>query len=1408
MVRYTHTTQEERELIEQAFGRSRGGLDLLLCRNILERILTSLGRRQEIDWIEDDKLISLALRVLSAVNKGVVREQHIRNAYESFALRMHHCVDPVEKTELMLEMLLEIDGSNARLREYRSAIRTRWLDISLVIERYKLALEQEAKFQEKGLNVLTHLVTDFLEQLSSPTTRYKVVRTLLVSHNLENILNDRIENGHGWFVRASALSFYNSIIEHIDADSRRNLFSSQTVRLVTRVAYDGQEEVWTRKEAMQLLVNTYPEDALEIFESYLRHPKLNDELFLRAAIVRLLGKHFVNEAGLQLIEQILRNDPSEHVQIEALKALALFPATTAITRLSAYIGTKSHACEQVRAAALESLSKLTIDEAYTRQVVDSLHRAISSDDSLLVRRTALEELVAIAMRRPAVAQIVLEHIQSYIESPHEKVFFRRLAWNAYEAVYLSLQPEKPILDEIIEKLANLYEGERLLLRFEELRSCSVEQLARALALRAADDFGYFIEPKPDGYLVQRGERWGKSLWRLLHEARHPAPDKRKGASHTVGRKPFGQIRIPSQILAELTKTRVPGEPLFIELEGGWRPFVPLLTDCLDALLRTTPVRIFTTLGITTISSSLRPLERTKAYLKLCWNFEKVADLRNVGLDGRNPEGPVEYIETLRSYGIDCTYQPYATTANPPQDPSLEKLFSISSKKLAETSQFVAMIPSLDLLFEQFKAYLTDHSANNLSQLWVFFTIILLIFLLRQIVTFYNIRRALNKIPLIIGGWGTRGKSGTERKKAALFHALGYNVFCKTTGCEAMFLHTAAEQKATEIFLYRPYDKASIWEMGTTAQLAAELKAEVYLWECMALNPRFVRLLQRGWMNDYLATLTNTYPDHEDVQGPAGIDIPRVMTEFIPIGKTVITSEDQMLPILRDAARKYNSKLYEVPWRASAMFTKDILDRFPYKVHPRNLALVLTLAERFQIDRDFALKEIADHIVPDLGVLKTYPKVVVENRTLEFSNAMSANERRGFNDSWRRAGHAGHTDERDPGTWIVTVVNNRADRIPRSQVFAEVVVRDAFAHKHVLIGTNLNGLMGYIRKSLDNYLPTIDLYASAAEAPSAERIQAAHKALEERLAELKAEAVSVDAVATKTALMLANNQLASTLKEALNNNLDAEAIVNSALETTNLSEKQRQSALEHFRTWTKRLGSIQQIRQMINSALNKEAELQVNEFFRAFFKEVFLSKLLVVEDAHATGDEIILKIAEASPPNYLLRIIGMQNIKGTGLDFVYRWVALERVKEMGRQLLDPSEKKRSQAADFFIYFDEYGLVTRPAAIEAIKTALASPINQIFSMQQKLKAALQAAEATTQASNKASQNNFVDRMLDKLEILLESQDSKRRRKQADLVLRELTRQTISHERAAAILRELTVRQKGGWLKKQLRSKEKES
>src|SRR5690606_23364717 len=126
----------------------------------------------------------------------------------------------------------------------------------------------------------------------------------------------------------------------------------------------------------------------------------------------------------------------------------------------------------------------------------------------------------------------------------------------------------------------------------------------------------------------------------------------------------------------------------------------------------------------------------------------------------------------------------------------------------------------------------------------------------------RLRRWRRQLQLVVGGWGSRGKSSVERLKAALFHGLGYLVLCKPTGCEAMVLVGIPGADATEVFLYRPRDKATIVEQHTVLQLAAGLGAQVTLWECMALNPDYTQILQREWMRDDLTTITNTYPDHE------------------------------------------------------------------------------------------------------------------------------------------------------------------------------------------------------------------------------------------------------------------------------------------------------------------------------------------------------------------------------------------------------------------------------------------------------------------------------------------------------------------------------------------------------------------
>jgi hypothetical protein len=55
------------------------------------------------------------------------------------------------------------------------------------------------------------------------------------------------------------------------------------------------------------------------------------------------------------------------------------------------------------------------------------------------------------------------------------------------------------------------------------------------------------------------------------------------------------------------------------------------------------------------------------------------------------------------------------------------------------------------------------------------------------------------------------------------------------------------------------------------------------------------------MRDDYATITNTYPDHEDLQGPADSFPKSSAVSFR--NSTVVTSEETMLPILQTETDK-------------------------------------------------------------------------------------------------------------------------------------------------------------------------------------------------------------------------------------------------------------------------------------------------------------------------------------------------------------------------------------------------------------------------------------------------------------------------------------------------------------------------
>ena len=748
----------------------------------------------------------------------------------------------------------------------------------------------------------------------------------------------------------------------------------------------------------------------------------------------------------------------------------------------------------------------------------------------------------------------------------------------------------------------------------------------------------------------------------------------------------------------------------------------------------------------------------------------------------------------------------------------------------------------------------------------------------------RISRARAAIPLSIGGWGTRGKSGTERLKAAVFHGLGYEVCVKTTGCEAMLIHSVPDEPPHEIFIFRSYDKATIWEQRDTVEIAAALRSEVFLWECMALQPEFVELLQHDWMRDDLVTLTNAFPDHEDVQGPSGADVADCISAFIPYDSTLLTSEVNFLPVFGESARERRTRLRAVAPRDGDLIADDLLALFPYNEHPRNIALVADVAAELGVDRHLAIATMAEHVVPDLGVLKAYPPARVRGRVLRFINGMSANERTGFLNNWQRMELATKDVETMPGEAIVTVVNNRWDRVARSEVFASITVEDAVADVHVLIGTNLRGLRRYIDDALRRYCATIEVVIAADSTTEATPPMArAHTRLAALLARLRVPSPTprrvlerIDAYAAGAGLAIDPGhraELARIAERLCRPGVDAAlALSEVRREVAAQLAPLRGMLIEHE---TERLGSgacgielpeviapadrddvmEHAIRQATRIAVHARLGSRVaaafaipgaiaacNQAVAAAYRELFEDALVVIDDPGETGDQIIDRCARSVPPGTTVSVIGVQNIKGTGLDFVYRWLALERTTSRLARLDDEQPAARIAALRELESFEDYGVVDAGVAARALdersentrgaprgiderseKTRGGDPTgfaagggaprgidersavgsaggidDDEAQLTRTVRDRVRAIhDLRRRALEQAAGRGLWSRIAGQIEGLLDPIDSIRRGRKARVVMADLVARRISHDRAAKEMRSLYDRQAGGWL-----------
>lgn len=699
--------------------------------------------------------------------------------------------------------------------------------------------------------------------------------------------------------------------------------------------------------------------------------------------------------------------------------------------------------------------------------------------------------------------------------------------------------------------------------------------------------------------------------------------------------------------------------------------------------------------------------------------------------------------------------------------------------------------------------------NTLLELAVVSALVGLLFLRRLRRRQVRAQQARDSVPLVIGGWGTRGKSGTERKKAALINALGVRFVSKTTGCEAMFIAGYDLDEARELYLFRPHDKATIWEQVDVLETTEAIDGDCFLWECMGLNPNYVQTLQQVWTRDDLSTLVNAYPDHLDVQGPAGRDVAETISCFIPPGGNIITAEVGMLPVLEHTAQKREARMRTIPPYAGGLICPDVLERAPYRVHPSNMALTIKIGAELGLDRDFVLKEVADFIIPDLGVLKTYPSaergLQIGGRRVIFSNSMSANERAGTMFNWARLKLDKPREHRDE--WVVCVINNRADRVPRSREFAAIMVNDVAACGFVVIGTNLEGMRGYVDEALEARLARLQPPSGRASerAPGATASAAdaartwAKQVFERDTAALRFLPLDLEALHRRLAAFTGVEP--ESLKEAGD---EPESLARA------LEAGREEPLSPDEREWVQRccgwFKSVSEHESQLQAALDAGGS-SIESWARkhqAWYRELFWQGFFAVEDTMIKGPALIRLIAGRCPPGAQVHIVGMQNIKGTGLDFALRWVRLGGIDRALGRLSSFNPQQRSRALEQLVSTKDLVGFEVDLIRRGIDEVLEGEVPLTFrreltsyleALPQKDagKAALPTPEQTAIKPPPKWLKLFV-----KLEPLFDSIASVWRTHRARRATLDFREQRISMDRAVDVLHDMTVHQKGGWLK----------
>jgi len=592
----------------------------------------------------------------------------LRQSYVDFASSYQNAGGADECDEIVVEFAKCLGAEGISLREDRRAL-GRWFGYDAVVERFS----RREQIGEQRIGFLIERVGSIASAVMR-SSGAEDTRSLLQKFQVESLASPLLAHVGDERVRIEAFRCLSRCLTALPPGQEIGAVTAQLVQFVNRAALDPGQNIWIQSEALALVLHTSPSIFARTVRKRLTEPREGDDLFVRRRAVRMIASHLRAQPELSDCLDLIIADPSAYVRQELPGCLARgLPEKSldVIRRMALHDSSMS-----VRASSLLALPLLVEAGEEMTPLRNLLEDVFKTEEESYVLRAGirivdeLQKTLLVAGESelaenwyPAIHP-ALERLRSQSES----FVVRRAAARTRERLWSRATKDRRLALEVLEEVRDeTRPRKRQSISDERLGTLSRESIGRLLAVAAEHDFGLFAEIQQRSFRITRGHRFGFRLWRLLHEFRHPATDKRQAHRHTIGRIFRGSLHAPSAILCELSETTVPGEPLYIEEEDGWRPYLPLVDEVLSSLdegWEAQTLEIYTAEGVTEVTSPHSLFARFRARWVLCRRFQYYARLRNWRADrGGHPSA---YVEALRKLGIGIRLR--AHTGDPCDEP--------------------------------------------------------------------------------------------------------------------------------------------------------------------------------------------------------------------------------------------------------------------------------------------------------------------------------------------------------------------------------------------------------------------------------------------------------------------------------------------------------------------------------------------------------------------------------------------------------------------------------------------------------------------------------------------------------------------------------------------------------------------